>query len=166
MSCPDWKPLVEGRADGEERERLKGHLASCPRCRNAALREDPLILFSCRADVEIAAGEVAAMRQRVAGAITQLDGAPRRTRSSVTKLWRRLSGAAAGLLLGLGLTALPGWLEDDGSTVVAAALGADAGTESEDWLKNLPIVEGYEVRYQASGPSFDFVEIATNGRDL
>ncbi|HUO86265.1 MAG TPA: hypothetical protein VM617_02655 [Thermoanaerobaculia bacterium] len=123
-SCPDWAALVAARDGGSSPAGFAGaeaggailtevawrealaHLATCGACRPAALGADPTLLFQSLPRIELAADDVAAMRQRVAAmrraqrvTAERRLGHLARVAAGVSRVGRRGRGLAAAVLL-------------------------------------------------------------------
>ena len=73
-TCPDWRALVAARdaepaADLPAWAEARRHAAQCGRCREEALRADPLLLFSRLPERRVMPGEIGDMQSAVAALV-------------------------------------------------------------------------------------------------
>jgi hypothetical protein len=176
--CPDWRPLADGRAEGEERRQLQDHIRGCERCRIAAFDADPLLAFVCSTpgmDPGDLAAEVAAMQQRVAGALSHVG--ERRPKLGSRLRLPAAAAAAVVLVSALALLGEAGWWSSGreseagmpaAETVAAARPSASALLR--EYLAQQPLVEvaasTAAVDFQTTGAGYDLVLLVDDALDL
>jgi anti-sigma factor RsiW len=100
MRCEEFLEMleayIEDTLEGPRREAFRNHLASCARCREQAVREDPTLLFSAARSVEPDPAQIEGCTQAVLSEIRQ-----DRLKRRLGRRRRALLAAAAALLVAI-----------------------------------------------------------------
>ena len=106
MNCDDFSALLDAylreSLDGPRREAFRAHLGSCDRCRMAAVRTDPTMLFGAAAGGEPDRARIEDLTRSVMAEIRQ-----QRLRQSLHRPRRGWLAAAATVVVSL--AAVTGW---------------------------------------------------------